>query len=450
MTLRKQLTLLASFITAIPILCVIFVMVSNHLRSSKRYISRDEEIIRQLSTAPRNKFDINEFTFMPPEVEGFIISDTGDVIISTIPEAVAGQHISKGELISIVLDKSGSYFYHFSPHIIGKRRTLLITRIPRKQQQPKSYKNIYFPVLAMIAVLVGISMVILIGIARNMFKSVQLLRQQMADISEGKLDTPIKKRTDTNEIYEISEYLEKMRLALIDTQNKKNKFIMGISHDLRTPIAIIKGYTEALSDGVIKTKVEREKALELIRNKISHLENMINTLISFVKLENTDIRKTLVPKSITQLIKNFSKDAEATMSVFNRCVSCNINLDKDYYVPLDEQLVNRVFENLLSNALRYTSDDDEIKICAYEENGEIIIKFCDTGVGIAESDLANIFDLFYRASNSRREEGMGIGLSVVKNIIETHGWRIEVESEKGKGSCFTIFIPLNQEPEQKN
>lgn len=225
---------------------------------------------------------------------------------------------------------------------------------------------------------------------------------------------------------------------------------MGISHDLRTPIAIIKGYTEALSDGVIKTKVEREKALELIRNKISHLENMINTLISFVKLENTDIRKTLVPKSITQLIKNFSKDAEATMSVFNRCVSCNINLDKDYYVPLDEQLVNRVFENLLSNALRYTSDDDEIKICAYEENGEIIIKFCDTGVGIAESDLANIFDLFYRASNSRREEGMGIGLSVVKNIIETHGWRIEVESEKGKGSCFTIFIPLNQEPEQKN
>ena len=114
-------------------------------------------------------------------------------------------------------------------------------------------------------------------------------------------------------------------------------------------------------------------------------------------------------------------------------------------IPYDEQLVNRVFENLLSNALRYTEENDEIRICAYESESAIFIKICDTGIGISESDLTNIFDLFYRATNSRREEGMGIGLSVVKNIIETHGWKIDVQSEKGKGSCFTIIIPL---PEQ--
>ena len=118
------------------------------------------------------------------------------------------------------------------------------------------------------------------------------------------------------------------------------------------------------------------------------------------------------------------------------------NLPNEYLIPYDEQLVNRVFENLLSNALRYTEENDEIRICAYEYENSIYIKICDTGIGISESDLANIFDLFYRTTNSRREEGMGIGLSVVKNIIETHGWRIEVESEKGKGSCFIIIIPL--------
>ena len=453
MTIKKQLTALASIIIAIPILCVIFVTVSSQLQSSKRFVSKDENTIKQLSSTGKRKGFLPDegFALMPPDVDGILLSESGEVLVSTMKNVEAGRYLNRDELITIIFDRSGKYFYHFSPHLVGNSKAMLITRIPREKPQ-KLQKTIFIPILSIIIILVGISIIVLISIARHLFVSVQILRHQMADISAGKLETPINvnKRSDSNEISEISENLEKMRLTLLETQNKKNKFIMGISHDLRTPIAIIKGYTEALSDGVIKTKAEREKALELIRNKISHLENMINTLISFVKLENSDIRKTLVPKSITKLIKNFAKDAEATMSVFNRIIICDINLDEDYLIPLDEQLVNRVFENLLSNALRYTSDEDEIKICAHKVDDQIIIKFCDSGIGIAESDLANIFDLFYRASNSRREEGMGIGLSVVKNIIETHGWKIDVESEKGKGSCFTIFIPLNQEPEQKN
>ena len=172
---------------------------------------------------------------------------------------------------------------------------------------------------------------------------------------------------------------------------------------------------------------------------------MINTLINFVKLENSDLRKTLTPQPITKLIKQIAEDAEGTIGVFNRKLTSNINLPNEYIIPYDEQLVNRVFENLIGNALRYTEEGDEIKICAKEITDAITVKICDTGIGISESDLANIFDLFYRASNSRREEGMGIGLSVVKNIIETHGWKIDVKSEKGKGSCFTITIPLPKE-----
>ena len=389
---------------------------------------------------------------MPPEMEGFLISDSGEVIISTIREIKAGDEISKDELLNLVLDNKGAYFYHFLPQKINDAKTMLITRIPRSGHPRRSSKSIYIPILTMIAILVGISIIVLLGIGRNLFNSVLLLQQQMANLAAGNLETPItvKSKNGSNEFYEISEYLESMRASLLESQNKKNKFIMGISHDLRTPIAVIKGYAEALSDGVIKSKEEKSKALELIKSKTSHLENMINTLINFVKLENNDIRKTLVPKPITKLIKNFAKDAEATVSVFNRKLTCKIDLPNEYLIPLDEQLVNRVFENLLSNAMRYTSDNSEITINAYEADNKLFIKFSDTGVGISESDLANIFDLFYRTSNSRREEGMGIGLSVVKNIIETHGWKIEVESEKGRGSCFTITIPVSQAQLQKN
>ena len=454
MTIRKQLTLLISIITAIPILCVAFILISNHMRSPKRFVSKDENAIRQMLIAKRNNpanFSINDLGYIPPEVRGFLVTPEGNVLISSIPEIKAGQHLERNEILNMVFDITGSYYFHFSPTKFNSTKAMLITRIPRRKGPVKSTKYLYVQILSIITIFVAISIIMLGRIGRNLFNSVQLLRHQMAEIAKGNLETPIKlSKEENNEIYEISEYLEKMRISLLESQNKKNKFIMGISHDLRTPIAIIRGYAEALSDGIIKSKAEKEKAIKLIKTKISQLEEMINTLINFVKLENSDIRKTMVPKSINKLITNFAKEAESTMSVFNRKIIHNIDISKEYLIPLDEQLVNRVFENLLSNALRYTSEDDEIRIIAHDSDDTLMIKFCDTGIGIAESDLSNIFDLFYRASNSRREEGMGIGLSVVKNIIETHGWRIEVESEKGKGSCFTIFIPLNQAQAQKN
>lgn len=454
MTIRKQLTLLISIITAIPILCVAFILISNHMRSPKRFVSKDENAIREMLIAKRNNpanFSINDLGYIPPEVRGFLVTPEGNVLISSIPEIKAGQHLERNEILNMVFDITGSYYFHFSPTKFNSTKAMLITRIPRRKGPVKSTKYLYVQILSIITIFVAISIIMLGRIGRNLFNSVQLLRHQMAEIAKGNLETPIKlSKEKNNEIYEISEYLEKMRISLLESQNKKNKFIMGISHDLRTPIAIIRGYAEALSDGIIKSKAEKEKAIKLIKTKISQLEEMINTLINFVKLENSDIRKTMVPKSINKLITNFAKEAESTMSVFNRKIIHNIDISKEYLIPLDEQLVNRVFENLLSNALRYTSEDDEIRIIAHDSDDTLMIKFCDTGIGIAESDLSNIFDLFYRASNSRREEGMGIGLSVVKNIIETHGWRIEVESEKGKGSCFTIFIPLNQAQAQKN
>ena len=107
-------------------------------------------------------------------------------------------------------------------------------------------------------------------------------------------------------------------------------------------------------------------------------------------------------------------------------------------------LVQRAFENLFSNAIRYTKDNDSIFLNAYilQDKNEIIFEIKDTGIGIKKNDLNYIFDIFYRGTNSRREDGMGIGLSVVKNVITTYGWKIDVSSEVNEGSTFTIHIPF--------
>jgi len=224
---------------------------------------------------------------------------------------------------------------------------------------------------------------------------------------------------------------------------------MGISHDLRTPVAVIKGYTEAMSDGFYDDEEEMKKTLKIISSKIEQLETMINTLINFVKLNQTKWEQQLQKQNITPVFKEFAQSSVTTGGIFKRNVRASINLEENIEVPFDKMLFQRTLENLFSNALRYTNENDSIFIEAYrekdisDENGEkIIFKIRDTGIGIAKEDQEKIFDMFYRASSSRREEGMGIGLATVMTIVKAHGWSISVNSEPGSGAEFVIEIPL--------
>ncbi|WP_027727434.1 sensor histidine kinase KdpD [Treponema sp. C6A8] len=457
MTLRKQLTLLAAFIIAIPVLCIFFITTNNYFQFRRRAITRDEASYKMLEENEKSLFSkstetlTDTFDFLPPEMDSFLIDGNGKIVISTIKGIPAGITLDATNIIPFIQSAEEKYIYQFTTHVFDDSEYTLITRFPKKELTPKNPKDFLLPLLIIIASLVAVSVIILFEISKNMFRSIVNIQKQMSQIADGNLDVEIicDAKIKTNEISSISKSLETMREALVSAQNRKNKFIMGISHDLRTPVAIIKGYTEAIIDGVIKGKEDRIKAIKLIKAKSTHLENMINTLINFVKLENSDLRKTLTPQPIVKFIKHIASDAENTIGVFNRKLTSSIDIQNEYIIPYDEQLLNRVFENLIGNALRYTEEGDEIKIIAFEQDNNLFVKICDTGIGISENDLANIFDLFYRASNSRREEGMGIGLSVVKNIIETHGWKINVESEKGKGSCFTIIIPIPDQEAQK-
>jgi signal transduction histidine kinase len=232
-----------------------------------------------------------------------------------------------------------------------------------------------------------------------------------------------------------------MRQSLLDSQQRRTRFIMGISHDLRTPVAVIKGYTEAISDNIVTDPKEIKNSLEIITTKTSQLEGMIDTLINFVKLDNADWRQKLVPESVYEVVEDFAKGAEMTGNVFKRNVTTSVEINSAVKVPMDKQLFSRALENLFSNAIRYSKDGDSINITGSETSGSCIVKVSDTGIGIADKDKEHIFELFYRGTNSRREEGMGIGLTVVKSIVDTHGWTIGVDSEPGKGTTFTITIP---------
>lgn len=456
MTIKRQFFFLGTLIITIPIVSILYLGIFNYISSPTRLIlhgTEELDKISKLNLSPEQSVKYEETIKRLPSGVEFIIHDTNyQIIVTNIEGFNSGDKLTESGIWEILKIDSKDYFYQISSIPEAGDNSRLITRVPREQQTRRRRTRMTTSLIIILFVIVFICTFILIKIFSNISHSITKLEEKTQEIAKGNLsielqedyETINKDNSKTNEITSLFKSIETMRNSLIEAQSQKNKFIMGMSHDLRTPVAVIKGYTEALSDGVISDKKETKQALELINTKTEQLEGMIDTLINFTKLNNQNLKDMLLPESITAFIKDFANEAQNSGNVFNRKILSSIDLPDNITITMNKQLASRAFENLFSNALRYTKTDDTIALEAYFENSNIYFKIKDTGCGIPPKDIKNIFNMFYRGTNSRREEGMGIGLAVVKNIMDTHGWDITVESEVGKGSCFTIIIPVEE------
>ncbi len=462
MKIKSQFILLSSTVLLIPILFSIFILLHTYIHSPNRYLLSGTGKIESFerSFLPENQAEALEksLKLLAKDIEAVAYLPSDRIIIySSIPEIKSGSIISQSELWNFAEQNSDKYFFQFVRTASTDYKVLLLTRINRSLVSTEKKTQLYLKILLLIIILTFIALFIICFISRTVFKSLNKVEHKSVRLAEGKLDEKIIEDNyskNSNEITMILKSLEKMRCDLLEVQNRKNRFIMGISHDLRTPVSVIKGYSEAIIDGVISDNEDIAESMRLIDSKANLLEDMIDSLLNFIKLNDTEIKQNLEYTSITELIKEFARYTEITGTIFKRKVITKINLPpKDISVPLNKQLVYRSLENLFNNAIRYTKDDGIIEIEAHTEYNKklindtsphniIVLRIKDNGSGINQQDLPNIFEMFYRGTNSRREEGMGIGLSVVKNIMDTHGWKISVESKKSIGSCFTIEIPF--------
>ena len=457
MTIRRQFYFLIAIIIVIPLLCAAFIPVYHYLSSPERILIRSYREMRSNEELQLSEDDWNELYSqlrrLPPDMEVALISftDTETIFLSSIPELKVGGNLTQQYLWNLIGTTSNKYFYQFaSPNFNDSSSAFLILSRARRDEKYRK-KSIDF-VLYLVYILlgfVGITLIAIAHISRTIFSSITILEQRTQRIADGDLSVslagdPKKIKQKSNEIISLTESLDKMRRSLLESQERRTRFIMGISHDLRTPVAVIKGYTEAISDDVVTDPEEIKKSLEIITTKTNQLEGMIDTLINFVKLDNADWRQDLIPQSVYDVVEEFAKGAVMTGTVFKRKVTSTVNISPELKVPMDKQLFSRALENIFSNAIRYSKEGDSVVITGTEKADSCVISVSDTGIGIAEKDREHIFDMFYRGTNSRREEGMGIGLTVVKSIVDTHGWTIDVQSELGKGTTFIITIPKDK------
>jgi len=231
-------------------------------------------------------------------------------------------------------------------------------------------------------------------------------------------------------------------LRKIEVINKaKSDFISSVSHELRTPLTSVKGFSSLLVDEKFgKLPEEAKKRLEKIDNNVNKLMAIVNTLLDISRIESGKMEVKIGPFEIIRLIKEvtdfLAPQIEAKKLILTFDTPQNLN------VYMDRTLIERTIINLVNNAIKFTPKKGKIKITCVEEGTKATISITDTGCGMKSEDVEKVFQEFFRSSTpeSANIEGSGLGLSLVKRIIDTHKEKIWVTSEPGKGSTFSFTL----------
>lgn len=475
MKIRTQFTIFVAGIIGLPLLVFISLFLIRYYNRPERLLLpgyNEISEIAEVCITPKDWHLIERtLKHMPANVEVAVLTADNTIVYSTIKSLEQNKQYTDEKLMRLVHSTSRAFYYQLETpnsyraasskdetsasqaenekHADGQNggqttELFVITRIPRKAiHKPNFFMSFYWIIVEVFGILIIFCSIMLSLISRSITHSITMLEKATKQITLGNLDDPICIK-GSNEITSLTESLNKMRLALKEDNLRRTRLIMGISHDLRTPIALIKGYTEALSDGVVTDPEEKQKSIEIIRNKIEQLEDMVDELINFVKVDSGEWRQNLEMHQITPFLRDFARRLESDGNLLERNVRTAVNTDEAALVAFDEKLLIRALENLSSNALRYSEKGGEIFFNAESaaQDGKIEIKISNTGALIQEKDIPFIFDPFFRGSNSRREKGTGLGLSIVKSIIESHGWSISVSTEN-QLTTFVIVIPHN-------
>ncbi len=235
-------------------------------------------------------------------------------------------------------------------------------------------------------------------------------------------------------------------------ERMRSEFVANVSHELKTPVAAVKGFAETLLGGGVKDERTVNSFLQIIYDENERLNRLIGDILELSKIESKRVQLECSPVHLASffdsLLETMSKVAE------KKSISLSADVPEELFIEGDEDKLRQIFLNLLSNAISYTHEGGNVKVRAVNRqkaDGKetVVFTVTDTGIGIPRKDLPRIFERFYRVdkARSRSSGGTGLGLSIVKHLMDLHHGTISVESDLGIGSTFTLELPLLQEDE---
>ncbi len=256
--------------------------------------------------------------------------------------------------------------------------------------------------------------------------------------------------SDYDEIDRLCTNFDTMRRELKMAQEResymkkeRSMLLADISHDLKTPVTSIKGYVEGIRDGVADTPEKMNRYLDTIYAKAEAIDDMVNNLSMFSKLELSRMTFDFETGDINAFLRGLAEDYRLDIEK-NDVELVNKIPHEKAVVKIDYEKMSRVFSNIIDNAVKYRSDNKPVlEITTFMRDKGVYVCISDNGIGIEEKELQNVFEGFYRVDSSRSIKGSGLGLGIVKQIVEKHGGKIWLNSEGlGKGTTAIVYLPL--------
>ena len=274
-------------------------------------------------------------------------------------------------------------------------------------------------------VMVLITIFIAILISNNISKPVEVVSNMANLIGDGDYDNKIDYDSNIVEIDVLIKSINNLSAKLEEQENLRKRLTTDISHELRTPLTSIQTHLEAMIDGIWEPDTER---LNSVNEEVIRLTNLVNQLQNLAKFDSEKSKLNLAKVNVKNLIMNVVYNNQGKALEKNINIECDLESIDSY---LDKDKISQVIVNLLSNAIRYSNNGGKIFISSYKENNNLKIQFKDNGIGIPKENIKYIFERFYRVDESRSKNtgGIGVGLTIVKSIIDLHQGTIEVNKK---------------------
>jgi len=402
-----------------------------------------------------------------PSIEVYLLDPTGKILTYVVPgidvktDYVSLEPVkrflnnSKGETIKGVDPRNADIPKVFSAAEIiedGQMKGYLYIILASNEYSSTmaALENSFILKLGVRSLLIALLFTTILGllsiwiITRNLNKIIFAVRS----FKEGNHSVRIKMKTGgelaqvANTFNSMAETIEQNIIQLKSVEELRKELIANISHDLRSPIASIQGFTETI---LLKekslTQDERKKYLEIILQNSENLSKLVNDLFELSKLESNPQMLNQEPLQVAELVQ----DVADKFKIIAKEKNININTIYSKSLPMvyaDIQMTDRVFQNILDNAMKYCSANDVVTIELELQNDGVLVKITDTGKGIANEDLPYIFTRYYKGSKTQGADSTGLGLAIVKKILDLHKSTIEVYSKINQGTRFEFKLPL--------
>lgn len=294
-----------------------------------------------------------------------------------------------------------------------------------------------------------IAIVMWFWIYKRILVPLDKMRIATKKIADGNFDYELDEK-DFVEIPFLYNDFEKMRIKLKENEEEKilsenaaRELVSNISHDLKTPLTAIRGYVEGILDGVASSPQKVRDYLTTIYNKTNDMTKLIDELLYYSRVSGNEFSYNFEKTNVKEFFDNYVKDLYLELDTIKINFSYSANVDADTMIDIDREQIKRALNNIVANAVKYMDKEDpEIHFRVKETMDAINIRISDNGRGIDEKDLPHIFERFYRSDASRNTKlgGSGIGLSIVKKVIENHEGSVVAISKSGVGTDIDIVL----------